>query len=121
MEPEERGRSVGRRSYTAPIMQSSTPNWLRLVYRYKDAPDDPAAKIVSRLPQFLNKGASALEIARNTQSKPEDVASVLKDLAEYDLVKVQTSGMNVSFGDTLYSMTAEGMQFFRQLQGAKQA
>ncbi|MFN0006680.1 MAG: hypothetical protein ACKVXR_02135 [Planctomycetota bacterium] len=101
-------------------MQSSTPNWMRLVYKYQDAKDD-SARIVARLPQFLTKGASALEIARHTQSKPEEVASVLKDLAVYDLVKAQTSGLNVSFGDTLYSMTAEGMQFFRQMQGARQS
>ena len=101
-------------------MQSSTPNWIRLVYKYQDATDD-SPKIVARLPQFLTKGASALEIARNTQSKPEEVATVLKDLAEYDLVKIQTSGMNVPFGENLYSMTAEGMQFFRQMQGSKKS
>jgi hypothetical protein len=120
LEPQERGRSLGRRSYTAPTMQSSTPNWIRLVYKYQDAKDG-SPKIVARLPQFLTKGASALEIARNTQSKPEDVASVLKDLAEYDLVKVQTSGLNVAYGENLYSMTAEGVQFFRQMQGANKS
>jgi len=104
-------------------MQSSSPNWLRLVYKYKDDPDDSAAKLVARLPQYLSKGASALEIARNLQSKPDAVSAVLQELAEYDLVKVQASGLNVSFGDSLYSMTAEGMQFFKQMamQGSRKS
>lgn len=104
-------------------MQSPNSNWLRLVYKYKDDPNDSAAKIVARLPQYLSKGASALEIARNIQSKPDAVSAVLKELAEYDLVKVQSSGLNVSFGDSLYSMTAEGMQFFKHMamQGSKKA
>jgi len=96
-------------------MQSSTPGWMRLFYKYKDDPGGSAAKIVARLPQFLGRGASALEVARNIQSKPEDVASVLQELAEYDIVKIQSSGLNVPFGESLYSMTADGMQFFKQM------
>jgi len=96
-------------------MQNASPYWLRLVYKYKDDPNSPAAKIVSRLPQFLSKGASALEIARNLQSKPDDVATVLQELAENDLVKVQPSGLNVTYGENLYSMTSEGQQFFKQM------
>lgn len=96
-------------------MQSSTPGWMRLVYKFKDHPDKSASKIVARLPQFLGRGASALEIARNIQSKPEEVADVLRELVEYDIVKVQSSGLNVPFGESLYSMTAEGMQFFKHM------
>ena len=96
-------------------MQSSAPNWMRLFYKYKDDPSGNSAKIVARLPQFLGRGASAIEIARQIQSKPEDVAAVLQELAEYEIVKVQTSGLNVPFGESLYSMTADGMQFFKQM------
>jgi hypothetical protein len=96
-------------------MQSSAPDWMRLVYKLKDDPSGIPAKIVARLPQFLGRGASALEVARNIQMKPEDVSAVLEDLAQYELVKIQPSGLNVSFGEKLYSMTAEGMQFFKQM------
>jgi hypothetical protein len=97
-------------------------NWLRLVYELKDNPQGADAKIAFRLPEFLNRGASTLEIARKTQNKPEDVDAFIRKLAEYDLVKVQSSGTNVRFGESLYSLTADGVQFFKQIaQGSRKS
>ncbi len=93
-------------------------NWLRLAYKLAESPDSKESKLVRRLPEILSRGASVLEIARKTQSPPDDVKAVLKELEEFDLVRAQNSGLNIASGE-LYSLTAEGVQFFKHLGPSK--
>jgi DNA-binding IclR family transcriptional regulator len=95
----------------------ATKDWRRLLFDL--AGEDARAEIARRLPEFLSRGASTLEIARKTQAKPEDVQALLQDLEQHDVVRVNPSGLNISFGEELYSLTAEGVQFFKQLGSLK--
>ena len=97
-------------------MATPSPSWTSLAYKVvseASAVGPPATRVLVSLPSFLTRGASPLEIARNTQASPSYVDALLKDLSSYSIVEAQPS--NVPFG-SLYSLTSEGVPFFTHVQ-----
>lgn len=89
--------------------------WLRLAYKLADDPDSEQSRLAMQLADVLKSGASTLEIARKTRHKTEVVAPLLDLLREFEVVKAESSGLSVSGGDKFYSLTSDGVRFFREL------
>ena len=99
-------------------MNESPQSWAHLAYQVVEEAKKPpdTTRVLLRLPSLLGHGASALEIAKITATKPDRIESLLRSLSSYRVLEAQPSGTTIPYASTLYYLSSEGPQFFRQVE-----
>jgi hypothetical protein len=92
--------------------------WSSVAYQMaEEARQEPQKRsLLLALPSLLSQGASALEVAKMAAAKPDAVESLLRELSSYRVVEAHSSGASVPFAGTLYYLTSDGSQFFKELE-----
>lgn len=94
------------------------PGWNALIERFtQDAESSTATSTsvaIRRLPRLLTRGASSLEIARETGAPVIAVGEILRDLSAHGLVESQSTSASIP-NTRVYHLTSDGIVFFHNL------
>lgn len=86
---------------------------------WHDLEQTSSTSVIRRLPSLLTRGASPLEIARQTGEGLGAVTTLLTKLTESGVVESQSTGATLPEASRVYHLTSEGALFFRELAGTR--